>query len=494
MAEPLEPIAAGVASALKSLRARAGLREERLGDTGPALDSLSGLASVRDAGGTSVPQAVVRAVRTAAARLEPTYSIVADASLALELAQDPPDELYSTDLGRRRTALVKNWDLLHRLRSAPAGPAPTLRTLRLDLETAALSALAVALTDAERGAFKQPEADVPERSGLIRSPVPTVLTVFRRVATALRETQTTGPDGRGWAQDLRTEGQAPKLPAPMSTSYGLKSIMLIEGHLAADLVDVAKFLEKPADTRTGFATRTQRQPTPEGTATVLSVLHQVNGTAAFDAELDALSASVQHPVERSRPFILTTLLETSVQFGRRQLTEDIVAALLAARRQFRGWQLWSQRAEEGLVAPAPSVPHTARSVRALVLALGSSLDDALRASATEAIDEAASWLAEGQNLEGTSELIERQSDDGRTEAMYLRHYTAAWVVKALVSAGLSSRHAAVTTALARIWADYRPEIGLWRWSNGELPVWMTADSVEALHLAALSEMLTLRER
>ncbi|WP_300607060.1 hypothetical protein [Trebonia sp.] len=494
MAEPLDSIAAGVASALKSLRARAGLREERLGDTGPALDSLAGLASVRDAGGTSVEQAVVRAVRTAAARLEPTYSIVADVSLSLELTQDPPDELYSADLGRRRSALVKNWDLLHRRRSAPPGPAPTLRTLRLDLETEALSALAVALTDAERGVLKQPEVGVPERSGLIRSSVPTVLTVFRRVAAALRETRTTGPDGTGWAQDLRTEGQGPKLPTPMSTSYGLKTIMLIEGHLAADLVDVAEFLQKLADAHTGFLARTQQRPSPEGTATVLSVLHQVNGTAAYDAELDVLSASVQRLVERSRPFILATLLETSVQFGRRpQLTGDIVAALLAARRQFRGWRLWSQRVEEGLVAPTPSVPHTARSVRALILALGSPLDDALRASVTEAIDEAAAWLAKGQNLEGTSELIERQFDDGRRDVMYLRHYTAAWVVKALVSAGLSSRHAAVSTALARIWADFRPEIGLWRWSNGELPVWMTADSVEALHLAALSDTLTLRE-
>jgi hypothetical protein len=502
VAEPLDSIAAGVASALKSLRARAGLREERLRDIGPALDSLAGLASVRDAGGGSVEQAVVRAVRTAAARLEPTYSIVADVSLALELTQDAPDDLYSADLGKRRSALVNNWDLVHRMRSAPAGPAPTLRTLRLDLETSALSALAVALTDAERDAHKQPVAEAPERSGLIRSPVPTVLTEFRRVAAALRETMTTGPYGRGWAQDLRAESQTPKLPTPMSTSYGLKAIMLIEGHLAADLAEVAEsipelaraLLENSADERPGFAARTQQQPSPEGTATVLSVLHQVNGTAVFDAELDVLSASMEQPVERSRPYILATLLETSAQLGRRpELTNQIVAALLAARRQFHGWRLWSQRAEEGLVAPAPSVPHTARSVRALVLALGSSLDDALRTSVIEAIDEAAAWLAEGQNLEGTSELIERQSDHGPTGVMYLRHYTAAWVVKALVSAGLSSRHAAVSAALAKIWADFHPDIGLWRWSNGEMPVWMTADSVEALRLAALSDMLPSRE-
>lgn len=118
-----------------------------------------------------------------------------------------------------------------------------------------------------------------------------------------------------------------------------------------------------------------------------------------------------------------------------------------------------------------------RAVRALVLALESPLNDALRTEVAEAIDKAAAWLAEGQSLEGTSELIERPSPDGETNGRYLRHYTAAWVVKALVSAGLSSRHAAISAALTRVWRDFRPEIGLWRWSNGDLPVWMAADSV-----------------
>jgi hypothetical protein len=493
MPDSLDPIAAGVASALKALRARAGLREDRLSDSGLALGSLAGLASVRDAGGTSIEEAVVRAVRAAAQRLEATHSIVADASLALELAQDPPDDLYSPDLGRRRTVLLDNWDLLHHARSVPASPAPTMRKLRIELESEAFTALAIALTDAERDALRQPEADAPERPGLARSVTPTVLTEFRRVAAALREAITSSANGRGWAQDLRAEGQAPKRPTVLSTSYGLRTLLLIEGHLSADLVEVAEFLQKQASVSTGVASRTQGKASPEAAAAVLSVLHQVSGTANYDAELDALAANLDQ-VERSRPYILSMLLETTVQLGHRPvLVEDLASALLAARREFHSWRLWQQKAEEGLVAPAPSVPHTARAVRALVLALESPLNDTLQTEVTKAIDEAAAWLAEGQSLEGTSELIERSSADGGSSVMYLRHYTAAWVVKALVSAGLSPRHTAVNTALNRVWTDFRPEMGLWRWSNGDLPVWMTADSVEALHLAALSGMLTLRE-
>ena len=48
MSEPLDPIAAGVASVLKSLRTRAGLQEDRLVGTELALDTLTGLDSVRE--------------------------------------------------------------------------------------------------------------------------------------------------------------------------------------------------------------------------------------------------------------------------------------------------------------------------------------------------------------------------------------------------------------------------------------------------------------
>ena len=150
MAEPIDPAALGVASALKSLRTRVGLREERLHGTELALDTLTGLDSVRalvDAG-EAPERAIVRAVRAAAGTLEPTMSIVADASLALELSADlvPDTDLYAHDLGQRRDALLRNWERLHELRSVPPSKAPSPRALRLEVESEALAALAMALT------------------------------------------------------------------------------------------------------------------------------------------------------------------------------------------------------------------------------------------------------------------------------------------------------------------------------------------------------------
>src|SRR5208282_3362496 len=150
MAEPTDPAAAGVASALKSLRTRTGLREERLQGTELELDTLTGLDSVRALinAGDSPERAIVRAIRVAAGTLEPTMSIVADASLGLELFKDlmPDTDLYAEDLGKRREALLQNWDRLHELRSVPPIKAPSPRALRLAVESEALAALAVALT------------------------------------------------------------------------------------------------------------------------------------------------------------------------------------------------------------------------------------------------------------------------------------------------------------------------------------------------------------
>src|SRR5580692_649720 len=151
MSEPLDPVAAGVASLLKSLRTRAGLQPDRLAGTELPLDALTGLDRVRDlmTAGLTPGQAIVQAVREAASSLLPTLMIVADASLSLELNRESlPEaaELYAPDLGRRRAALLASWDRLHQLQSGqPAPPAPSPRALRLDVETEALGALAVTL-------------------------------------------------------------------------------------------------------------------------------------------------------------------------------------------------------------------------------------------------------------------------------------------------------------------------------------------------------------
>jgi hypothetical protein len=154
--------------------------------------------------------------------------------------------------------------------------------------------------------------------------------------------------------------------------------------------------------------------------------------------------------------------------------------------------LWPEKAEEGRVAPDASIVHTARAVRALALAQAARRpvlsDETLAAEVEEAVAQAAAWLAAQQDLSNASEIIDRQDPESpdHIEQVYVRHFTAAWVVKALVLAGLSASHPSVSIAVARVWGDYNADIALWTWSNGDFPVWMTYDGVDALRLAALA--------
>jgi transcriptional regulator with XRE-family HTH domain len=585
MGEPLDPGTLGVASALKSLRTRTGLREERLHGTELALDTLTGLDSVRALirAGESPERAIVRAVRAAAGTLEPTMSIVVDASLGLELSADqvPDTGLYAEDLGQRREALLRNWDRLHELRSASPGKPPSPRALRLEVESEALAALAVALTtgarpgeppdgragpdesrtrDARpgataigtaelqvfgseltrtlrtrrktieqaaarlaispaevarwaagedlpsepqarsldkyltaRGAIQNLAAELrsrPDRPGSRLIPVPlpspqapTLLQTFRNVAVALRGCLVRDADGRptGWPRDLRDLREVPGAATKLSTAYGIKTMLLLEDGLAADLVPVPGSLREmvfPA----GDASTERPRPRPETIAATLSALRGIAATEDFDPYVTQMEKGLGD-FEKYRPFILTMMLETSllIKPGTR-LVEILVESLLATRRPYGDVLLWPEKAEPLLIAPAPSVAHTARAVRVLagVQAIQPS------SQVQEALAQAVAWLIEQRDLHHAYEVTERPVNGG-LELVHIRHFTAAWVVKALVSAGVPAAHPSVSNAVAEIWSSYGGDTAaLWAWDNGDLPIWMTFDAIEALRLANLA--------
>jgi hypothetical protein len=582
MTEPLDPVALAVASALKSLRTRTGLREERLHGTELALDTLTGLDAVRAlvSAGESPERAIVRAVRAAAGTLEPTMSIVVDASLGLELSAGlvPDTDLYAPDLGQRREALLQNWERLHELRSAPPGKAPSPRALRLDVESGALTALAMALT---RGAnsgeleevaagLNEPRTDEPESAISVISPAelhvfgaeltntlrkrrktieqaatelavspsevarwaagqdlpsgpkarsldeyltargaiqnlvidlrsrpdrpgprlapvplpspsaPTLLQTFQSVAGVLRGCLARDADGRpeGWSRDLR---DLPGEATATSTAYGIKTMLLLEDGLAADLVPVVESLRKMALPDGGFVSRGQSVPRPETTAAVLNALRRIAATEDVDTHIAQMERDLGY-FEKYRPFILTTMLETSLLLkpGTR-LVEILVDTLLAIRRPYGDVWLWPEKAEPLLIDPASSVAHTARAVR--VLASVQAIQPSSQVQ--EALQQAVAWLIEQRDLHNAQEVTERPVNGG-LEMVHIRHFTAAWVVKALVSAGVPAAHPSVSNAVAQIWNSYGDTAALWAWDNGDLPIWMTFDAIEALRLANLA--------
>ena len=77
---------------------------------------------------------------------------------------------------------------------------------------------------------------------------PTVLQTFQNVAGALRDCLVRDADGKplGWPRDLR---ELPGQATPASTAYGIKTMLLLEDGLAADLVPVAENLQRDGSPR-----------------------------------------------------------------------------------------------------------------------------------------------------------------------------------------------------------------------------------------------------
>lgn len=485
MSELPDPVAAGVASVLKSLRMCAGLQEDRLSGTELALDTLIALDSVREfmTAGETAERAIVRAVRAAAGTLDPTSSIVVDVSLGLELSARLIDdaELYAPDLEQRRDALLRNWDRLHQLRSVPSAKRPSARALLLEVESDALAALAMALTSPggpSAGYARPPARRVPSE-GEAQQPAGTLSEVFREIADALRGCLTRTPDGTplGWPYDLR---QLSARPRAVSTAYGLKTMLLLEDDLAPDLVPVVGNLWTMSS-KGRCITREKANPRPEVAASVIDALHRVDGTADFAPQVAAMRDDLGD-FEKSRPFILTTMLETSLRLrGAEELTRLLAESLLQARRPYGSRLLWPEKCEPLLIDLAPSLAHTARAVRALSRLQSASPGGPLR----DAVEQGVSWLLEQSQFQNASDVVDRPVG-GLFELLHTRHFTAAWVVKALVSAGVPATHPTVGSAVSQVWDSYADTAALWKWGNGDLPAWMTFDAVEALRLVSLA--------
>jgi hypothetical protein len=215
---------------------------------------------------------------------------------------------------------------------------------------------------------------------------------------------------------------------------------------------------------------------------VLNALRRISATEDFDTHI-ALMERDLGDFEKCRPFILTTVLETILLLKPgTKFMEILVDSLLAARRPYGDRLLWPEKAEPLLIDPSPSVAHTARAVRALAGVQAARPSGQVQ----EALEQGVAWLTEQRDLHNAYEVIERPVDGG-LEPVHIRHFTAALVLKALVAAGVPGAHPSVSHAVAQVWSGYGGDTAaLWAWDNGDLPIWMTLDAVEALRLANLA--------
>ncbi|MFD7813555.1 hypothetical protein ACFV6E_11495 [Streptomyces sp. NPDC059785] len=324
-------------------------------------------------------------------------------------------------------------------------------------------------------------------------------------------------DGRGpGAADgtgAGTGAGTPAPPTPVGTAYGLHIALDLgvpDGRLSTgDLVDTLWRLRLPGG---GWSARSQgAQARPEVTALVLGALARAGASqerltaevalceAAFTRELDRAARELTH--------VLTTVLRGLLRAAPGSdalplLRETLVdGAITDPRRDHR--RCWAYR----LTGPGrrPSPLHTAQAVVALDRAarvLGES------ANARAAREDGVRWLLACPDaphdacldLENVREEVRRPRTDDPTrhEVLNVRHFTAAWVVRALLTP--SAREIAradgledgwrerLDGAAAAVWAGQTD--GIWTWvrdDTSELrrPMWMTYQGLSALRAHAV---------
>jgi len=302
--------------------------------------------------------------------------------------------------------------------------------------------------------------------------------VFRHVGVSLVGHLIHDDQGQavGWRHNLQTDNKA----TPLSTAYGI-SAMLVIGDPYIGLHALAENLYRTQSER-GWQSRSGGHR-PETTAAVVDALFRVGTSMSVDEGLGHLERSLDE-FSRTRPYLLSTTLHTCVRLRPdAPLTVGLVDDLLATRLDFGGTLLWPEKNEPGLVAPEASPVHTARAVVALREFLRSDERDDVR----DAVEQATQWLIDRTHPDDgvAEELIRSKPDGGGTTRIVIRHFSSAWVIKALAGAPKLPLHR-LNHALASLWDRYEAEPGLWAWGSGDLPIWMTLDAVTALRSAALA--------
>ncbi|HEX6567600.1 MAG TPA: hypothetical protein VF015_00470, partial [Acidimicrobiales bacterium] len=292
-----------------------------------------------------------------------------------------------------------------------------------------------------------------------------------------------GLPGYGWRHDLDDDSR--KLSA-LTTAYGLKAVMLADGHDWQVSLPRIRDMLRRLELRGGGWSALTRSPLarPEVTAVVLSALHDAGEADDYIAEridivVDTLDRRVQG-AEPARPYVLAlTLLELSGlglgnTVGHRFANNLIDLALPAD-----GAHAWPVEVRpRGLGGPTPSTAHTACAVTALA-AWARRLDD-LRL--LEVALSGRTWLEQNADMALDDEWIRSERADGGEELLPVRHFTPAWVLRALVDTGGDPNGARALQALRGVGSYYAHDAHLWRWpgGGGTFPVWMTWHGLEAV--------------
>ncbi|MFC8096292.1 hypothetical protein [Streptomyces sp. NPDC057301] len=320
----------------------------------------------------------------------------------------------------------------------------------------------------------------------------------------------------GWPHSLGED--TPSRPTPVGTAYGLHIMLDLgvpDGGLSTgDLVDTLWRLRLPDG---GWSARSQgSEARPEVTALVLGALARA-GTSAdrLAAEVDRCTGAFTRQLDRAgleSTHVVTTVLRGLLRAAPRceilpALRETLADGAISDPRRDH-LRCWGYRLQPPYGRPSPL--HTAQAVVALDRAarvLGEDTD-ARASRARTAREDGVRWLLSCPDaphdtcpdLENLHEEVRRPrtDDPSRHEVLNVRHFTASWLVRALLSPGALEIARAdgledewrvrLDGAVAAVWTGQTD--GIWSWARGDStelrrPMWMTYQGLSALRAHAV---------
>lgn len=376
------------------------------------------------------------------------------------------------------------------VRAAPTGPIAGIASggcligTRIEDLNSRIPEVSAALLSTARPV---PESMVPAR-------YTNALSVSRSCWQKLRDTLVVVEDPdlgelAGWPHFFN-EPPIHRRPTAIGTAYGLKLTLVLGGYeYGPERSKLATTLWKLRRHDGGWSARTGTGVSrPEVSALVLGALASTgfdeSRQAAAEDALESALAEGQDPVAIQRTYIVSAIMRGLIRSRptSARLAQLRTALLSGAIQDPRHGNLlcWASRleTEEG-EARLPSVAHTAQAVVALIRAsyvLGE------EARSHSAVLQSIRWLRERQDLGNQTEQIRRYlSDNEPWETLTVRHFTAAWVARALL---LAPGADALTTddvleeAMRRVGSSCHD--GLWEWDDGDRPLWMTYQGASVL--------------
>ncbi|MFC5954146.1 hypothetical protein ACFP51_06480 [Streptomyces pratens] len=316
----------------------------------------------------------------------------------------------------------------------------------------------------------------------------------------------------GWSHSLGES--SPARPTSVGTAYGLQTLLDLgttDGRLSTgELADTLWRLRLPGG---GWSARSQgARARPEVTALVLGALARAGASRGgrLAREVDLCTAAFTHDTDRvgrESTHVMTTVLRGLLRAAPDcdalpVLREALVDGAVSDPHRDR-LRCWGYRLDSPYEGPSPV--HTAQAVLALDRAarvLGES--PKVRAAREDGVR----WLLSCpdaphhvcQDLENGREEVRRPrpDDPARHEVLNVRHFTASWVVRALLCWG--SLEVARRDGREETWRELLDgaaacvragqQDGIWTWGRGEStelrrPMWMTYQGVSALRAHAV---------